>query len=134
MKNCNHCGKELLDEAVICPHCGCSVAELTATQDNSKMITLIRAFMIVGCVLTSIYGFLVPLFWTLPMTLKLLKMLDNKEPISMAFKICTLLFVSVITGILLLCLDTQPKITPQQESTTNTEYTIQSDGMTQSQE
>lgn len=25
MKYCSHCGKEVLDEAVFCPHCGCSV-------------------------------------------------------------------------------------------------------------
>ena len=25
MKYCTHCGKELLDEAVICPVCGCNV-------------------------------------------------------------------------------------------------------------
>lgn len=26
MKYCTHCGNELLDEAVICPRCGCSCA------------------------------------------------------------------------------------------------------------
>lgn len=26
MKFCSHCGKEIMDEAVICPHCGCSVS------------------------------------------------------------------------------------------------------------
>ena len=26
MKFCSHCGKEVMDEAVICPGCGCSVA------------------------------------------------------------------------------------------------------------
>ena len=30
MKYCTHCGKELLDEAVICVGCGCSVSG----QDN----------------------------------------------------------------------------------------------------
>lgn len=25
MKYCSHCGKEILDEAVVCPHCGCAV-------------------------------------------------------------------------------------------------------------
>ncbi len=25
MKYCSHCGKEVLDDAVICPNCGCSV-------------------------------------------------------------------------------------------------------------
>ena len=25
MKFCQHCGKELMEAAVICPHCGCAV-------------------------------------------------------------------------------------------------------------
>ena len=25
MKFCSHCGKEIMDEAVICVHCGCYV-------------------------------------------------------------------------------------------------------------
>lgn len=25
MKYCSHCGKELVDEAVICVHCGCAI-------------------------------------------------------------------------------------------------------------
>ncbi|MBO5883149.1 MAG: zinc-ribbon domain-containing protein [Clostridia bacterium] len=25
MKFCSHCGKEIVDEAIVCPHCGCSV-------------------------------------------------------------------------------------------------------------
>ena len=32
MKFCSKCGKELLDEAVICPGCGCSVATPEATE------------------------------------------------------------------------------------------------------
>lgn len=30
MKYCSKCGKEILDEAVICPHCGCAA-------DNRKL-------------------------------------------------------------------------------------------------
>ena len=26
MKFCSKCGKELMDEAIICPHCGCAAA------------------------------------------------------------------------------------------------------------
>lgn len=33
MKYCNHCGKELLDDAVICPSCGCSV-QFNGAQQN----------------------------------------------------------------------------------------------------
>ena len=27
MKFCSHCGKEIMEEAVICPHCGCAVTQ-----------------------------------------------------------------------------------------------------------
>lgn len=31
MKFCSKCGKEIMDEAVICPNCGCSVKERAET-------------------------------------------------------------------------------------------------------
>lgn len=36
MKYCSKCGNELLDEAVICPKCGCPV-ESSTNQDKSKL-------------------------------------------------------------------------------------------------
>ena len=33
MKFCTHCGKEIMDAAVICPNCGCS------TQANNTAVT-----------------------------------------------------------------------------------------------
>ena len=32
MKYCTHCGKQLLDEAVLCPGCGCSVVQNEKTS------------------------------------------------------------------------------------------------------
>lgn len=37
MKYCSHCGNELLDEAVICPKCGCPCDE-NWNKKNSKVI------------------------------------------------------------------------------------------------
>ena len=42
MKFCSHCGKELMDEAVICPGCGCPVqsdktGELSKESDENKI-------------------------------------------------------------------------------------------------
>lgn len=34
MKFCTKCGKELFDEAVICPHCGCAVVNTQGTHGN----------------------------------------------------------------------------------------------------
>ena len=32
MKFCSKCGKEIMDEAIVCPNCGCSVASPVAAQ------------------------------------------------------------------------------------------------------
>ena len=32
MKFCSHCGKELVDEAIVCPGCGCGVAGGTKSK------------------------------------------------------------------------------------------------------
>ena len=35
MKYCTHCGKELFDEAIVCPGCGCATEEKKAYCNNS---------------------------------------------------------------------------------------------------
>ena len=45
----------------------------------------------------------VPLFWCIPMTVSLSKKLKNNQPISVGFKVCTLIFVNIVSGIVLLC-------------------------------
>ena len=56
MKFCQHCGKELLDEAVICPGCGCAVqapnAVVPAEQEVDESVST-------GLVVLSV---LIPLF------------------------------------------------------------------------
>ena len=88
MKYCAHCGNELLDEAVICPKCGCRVENGKGVKatDQKDFIMVIKIFMIVACVLGG-FAFLIPLAWMIPMTV--------------------LLFVSVIAGILLFFIDTE---------------------------
>ena len=41
MKYCSKCGKELLDEAVICPNCGCPIEDKTIKEfiDENKRTT-----------------------------------------------------------------------------------------------
>lgn len=36
MKFWKKCGKELNDEAVICPHCGCQIEEIKSKQENTQ--------------------------------------------------------------------------------------------------
>ena len=106
MKYCSHCGKELDDEAIVCTGCGCAAPSKsgTVTADQKATLGLIaKIFMIIGCVVT---GFaLIPLAWTIPMTIHACNKIDNKEPLGIGFKVCALLFVSAIAGILMLCMD-----------------------------
>ena len=54
----------------------------------------------------SIVGGLVmalPLCWAIPMTISLFRKAKSGEYISVGFKICVLIFLNIIAGILLLC-------------------------------
>ena len=97
MKYCSKCGNELLDEAVICPKCGCS----TGYRSNADLKNIAKIFMIIATVMSGVW--ILPLAWCLPMTLYYYKKVENHEPVSIGFKICTLLFVSTVSGVLMLC-------------------------------
>lgn len=62
-----------------------------------------KALMIVGTIIMSLCCYIIPLAWCLPMTLSYCKKIKNGEPISTKFKVCSLLFVSTVAGILMLC-------------------------------
>ena len=102
MKYCSKCGYECTDEAVVCLQCGCALPqkqeEITKTN---TLQTIAKAFMILGTVLLGLY--IIPLAWCLPMTISYCNKIKRKEPVSTAFKICSLLFVSTVGGILMLC-------------------------------
>lgn len=106
MKYCSKCGQQIHDEAVVCVHCGCPVGQMIQrqcedAQNKSTMKTIAKILMIVSTAITGLW--IIPLAWCLPMTLNYCKKLQNDEPVSMNFKICTLLFVNLISGILMLC-------------------------------
>ena len=108
MKYCSHCGKEVVDEAVVCPFCGCKVNSSNSTKildDDAKKILaiIVKVFMIIGCIATG--WTLIPLIWLIPMTVHVFKKLDNNEPISTGVKVCVLLFCNIIAGIILLCMN-----------------------------
>ena len=64
MKYCTHCGAEMLDDAVVCVKCGCSVKPPAKKDDTMKLI--VKIFMILGCI--SFGWALIPLAWCIPMT------------------------------------------------------------------
>lgn len=107
MKYCTKCGNELVDEAAICPKCGCFAGQPSDyyvedfNTPNSKLQKAAFIFMIISTVLFGLY--LLPLAWCLPMTLYYYEKIKNGENVSVGFKICSLLFVSPVAGILMLC-------------------------------
>ena len=108
MKYCSKCGKELLDEAVICPQCGChtgyqgyDTSYMKPAAGPTTLQKIAKVFMIISTVVMGFY--LIPLAWCLPMTLSYCKKIKRGEPVGIGFKICTLIFVNTIAGILMLC-------------------------------
>ena len=106
MKYCSHCGNQLVDEAYVCPNCGCRVQRDPAAAEmvSEGFVIAIKIFMILGIVASACL--LIPLCWTIPMTKYAFRKLNNHEPIDIGFKVCTLIFVNLIAGILLLIYDT----------------------------
>lgn len=109
MKYCTYCGNELLDEAIICPKCGCPTEIYQSSKENQNITSsqnsqnVINIFYILGCILTGIITYFIGFAWTIPMTIIYFKKVKNNEQISIAFKVCSLIFVSQIAGIIMLC-------------------------------
>ena len=108
---CSKCGEKIMEEAVICPHCGCytnNQKKISNPASNSSGLkTAAKIFMILGCVFTGLSFLLIfpliALAWQIPMTVSYCKKIQANEPVSTSFKVCSLLFVSLIAGILMLC-------------------------------
>lgn len=110
MKVCPQCGEVLADNAVMCSKCGhvlatqqTDVPSVAADSSNSGLKTAAKVFMIIGTVFTSILTYLIGLAWCLPMTIVYFVKVKNGEKVPTGFKVCTLLFVNVVAGILMLC-------------------------------
>ena len=61
MKYCQKCGKEIMDEAVICVHCGCQVPgasrKIVATDDAPDLVSAILGGIIplLGLIMYCVY-------------------------------------------------------------------------------
>ncbi len=89
MKYCNHCGKELIDEAEYCTNCGCIVAKPSnnsASVQNDKPIKG-HVLGFVFSFFLGLIGFLLALF---------LGDEECKKTATKTFIICTILSVIII--------------------------------------
>lgn len=107
MKYCMHCGAEIYDEAVVCVKCGCRVEPenrpAITKQADDTMSTVIKVFLILGCIAQG--WLIVPLAWCIPITLSVFNAMRDRRPISTGVKVCALLFVNLVAGICLLCIN-----------------------------
>ena len=107
MKYCTHCGAEIHEEAVVCLKCGCAVETsspvIAVEQKDDSLEIVVKIFLIIGCIAQG--WLLIPLAWCLPITIRIFKSLNSHQPIGTGLKICSLLFVNLISGICLLCMN-----------------------------
>ena len=147
-KYCQYCGNQVLREAVMCPKCKSDLGGQDSVATGKILQILAKVFMILGavaCVGISIFFFvaaitlnevgaldvylsdsinftlltrvyficsiviLLPLFYIIPMIAHYFKATKNKQPVGTAFKICTLLFLNMIAGILMFCDNSESK-------------------------
>ena len=105
MKYCTHCGADLHEEAVVCIHCGCMVKPDSPVvhHKDDTLETVVKIMLILGCI--SLGWMLIPLAWCIPITVTVFKKLNNNEPIETGLKVCALIFVNLIAGVCLLCME-----------------------------
>lgn len=103
MKFCQNCGAEVHENAVICTKCGCNISQKASYEKKGKdgLATASKIFLVMGCIAQG--WLLLPLAWCLPITISIFGKLNRGEPVGTGLKVCSLLFVNIIAGILLLC-------------------------------
>lgn len=118
MKYCSYCGTQLNDDAAFCSSCGratngaaqgngqtAQIQPQQTAKDNETLKSIINVFLILACVFMGIATFGIALAWCIPMTLRIRERMRTNCPVGIALKVCTLLFVNTVAGILLLVLD-----------------------------
>lgn len=157
-KFCTHCGTEVKDDMQFCSQCGRKLkSNRFIVDDKTKMVLQIiaKVLMVIACVRAAVFicysGFVAlsltnlehvmafwvklvdwydiidllnvinlnyqvlfsvsalshaaSLFWLIPMTVYYFRAIAKNQSVGLGFKICTIIFVSPLTGILMLCCD-----------------------------
>ena len=51
MKFCSHCGKEVMEQAVVCPNCGCQIDDSEADRANPGLVVLSILIPLAGIIM-----------------------------------------------------------------------------------
>lgn len=92
---------------------GLAITDLASLEDiigesidisgaDAQTIERLLQVVKIGCIIGSVFC-LVPLAWVLPMRKKIVNAINNGTTLTTGFKVCTLLFVNLVVGILLFC-------------------------------
>ncbi|MBO5906627.1 MAG: zinc ribbon domain-containing protein [Clostridia bacterium] len=73
------------------------------TKPESGVTTAAKVFLVIGTIIMALSTYLIGLAWCIPMTIHYFNKIKNGQAIGTGFKVCTLLFVSLLSGILMLC-------------------------------
>ena len=121
MKYCTKCGAQLMDEAMICLKCGCATGAMRLpTAEKKRMTGLQIAATVFMCINLFAYVFLIiglailitpwlyvlyiiPFGVMVPPMIIFESKVKQGQMIGVGLKVCILLLVSLIAGILLLC-------------------------------
>ena len=112
---CRFCGKEISNDAAYCPYCGEKQdvieadikSEHTTVVEKKKRNDTLATLGLVFCIISTVIGgfLIIPLCWMLPMTISINNSIKEDREISLAMKICTMLFVNLLAGLFLLLAD-----------------------------
>lgn len=122
MKYCTYCGAQAQEDAAFCVHCGRSLAgdarqaqsaaqpqvqvvvqQPARPQHDEALCIIVKVFLILGCIAQG--WMLVPLLWCIPLTVSVFNSFRDGRPVSVGTKVCVLLFIHMIAGICLLCMN-----------------------------
>lgn len=71
-------------------------------SSDLDVLALITKVLLILCCIGSGW-MLIPLCWTIPMTVYYWRAVSNGQKVGVGFKVCTLIFINIIPGILMLC-------------------------------
>lgn len=116
MKFCSKCGYQMKDTDSFCAKCGNSSDYFVQTSETvdfdknptqppceTSLQTVAKIFMLLETIVAGVCSCGIALCWMIPMTVHYWNALKNGEPVGTGFKVCSLIFVSLIAGILMLC-------------------------------